>query len=133
LGCPIIRQSVACPSAVGIPLKFHRGIHRCSTEEGGNLHETKLALERNVILQLIVPLGNAISGLPGPLGSHASALPQLQYEGRLDRRRDDQEWEHDGEILPKGMPYIGPEEGAFLASDSPDNRYAGAKVQRGTM
>jgi len=40
----------------GNPQMFHRG--------RGNLHETKLAPERNVILRLMVSPGNAIFGSP---------------------------------------------------------------------
>ena len=66
---------------------------------------------------------NTISSLPGLLGSHASALPQIQYERRLNRRRDDQKREHDGEIPPEGMLYVESEECAFLATYSPGDRH----------
>jgi len=51
-------------------------------------------------------------------------LLQRKNEGGLDPRRDNQEWEHDGEISPEGMLYVESEKHAFLAPYSPDDRHS---------
>ena len=49
---------------------------------------------------------------------------QPENERCLNRCRKNEEREHDGEVPPKGMPYMESEEGTFLPPHPPHNRHA---------
>src|SRR3990172_2916371 len=64
-----------------------------------------------------------------PTGKEPAAPRNCTYlqpedEGRLDRCRNNEEREHDGEVPPEGMLYVKSEEGAFLPPHPPDDRHA---------
>src|SRR5659263_306714 len=51
-------------------------------------------------------------------------LLQPEDESGLYRCRNNQEWEHDGEIPPEGMLYVESEERAFIPPHPPDDHHA---------
>ena len=60
----------------------------------------------------------------GRLHTMRFSLLQPEDKRRLNPCRDDQKREHDDEVSPKGMRYIGSEERAFLAPHPLDDRHA---------
>jgi len=71
-----------------------------------------------------------IQSLPN---TQVNIFPVLSHhdERRLYHRRDDQEREHNGEVLPRGMPYMESKERAFRASHPPVDHHTEPKAVGG--
>jgi len=73
----------------------------------------------------IPPCAGCSRGTVAPRGWRLTT-PGIQQddEGRLDRRRDDQERKNDGEVPPQGVLHLPPDRKTLLSAQSPKDRHS---------